>query len=114
MDIAKREIVNIFRRYADRLKEKGINFQKIILFGSCAANKDKKDSDIDVAVISESFGKDHFEERTLLTSIAFYIDARIEPHPVNLKDFTEDNYQSIIHEIKFNGVEIEMFPAPNR
>jgi predicted nucleotidyltransferase len=102
----KDKIIEIIKTYAARLKEKGINFQKIILFGSYANNTNRKDSDIDIAVVSEEFGKDRFEERVKLTKIAYYVDAHIEPHPVNLKEFMEDNWQTLIHEIKSKGIEI--------
>ena len=104
--MAQEEIIKIIKKYAEKLRERGVNFQKIILFGSYAANRGKRDSDIDVAVISETFGKDRFDERVLLSKIAYYVDARIEPHPVSLKDFTEDAWQTIIHEIKSKGTEI--------
>ncbi len=84
----------------------GVNFRKIILFGSYAADSPRKDSDIDIAVVSGDFGKDRFEERVLLSKIAYYVDARIEPHPVSLKDFTEDTWQTLLHEIKSKGIEI--------
>ncbi|HLP59239.1 MAG TPA: nucleotidyltransferase domain-containing protein [Candidatus Deferrimicrobium sp.] len=104
--LAKREIIDIIRKYGEKLKEQGINFQKIILFGSYAANTERRDSDIDIAVVSEDFGKDRFKERVVLTKIAYYIDARIEPHPVNLKEFINDSWKTIIHEIKSKGIEI--------
>jgi len=103
---AKREIIEIIRKYGERLKEQGINFQKIILFGSYAANAENRDSDIDIAVVSQDFGKDRFKERVMLTKIAYYVDVRIEPHPVNLKEFTRNSWQTIIHEIKSKGIEI--------
>ena len=53
--MAKEEIVKIIKKYAEKLREKGVNFQKIILFGSYAANRENQDSDIDVAVVSETF-----------------------------------------------------------
>lgn len=104
--MARDEIKKIIKKYAERLLEKGVNFQRIILFGSYAANTETRNSDIDVAVVSEDFGKDRFEERVLLSKIAYYVDARIEPHPVSLKDFTEESWQTIIHEIKLKGTEI--------
>ena len=102
----KDEIIEIIKTYAARLKEKDINFQKIILFGSYANNTQRKDSDIDIAVVSEEFGEDRFEERAMLTKIAYYVDAHIEPHPINLKEYIDDNWQTLIHEIKSKGIEI--------
>ncbi len=104
--MAKEEIVKIIRKYAEQLIEKGINVHKVILFGSYAAGNHRCDSDIDIAVVSGDFGEDRFEERVLLSKIAYYVDARIEPHPVSLKDFTEDTWQTLLHEIKSKGIEI--------
>ena len=104
--MVKEEIIEIIKRYAETLKEKGINFHKIILFGSFAADSERKDSDIDIAVVSEDFGKDRFEERVLLSKIAYYVDARIEPHPFSLKEYTEDTWQTLLHEIKSKGIEV--------
>jgi len=104
--MVKREVIDIIQEYGKNLKEKGIDFQKLILFGSYASNTETPTSDIDIAVISRDFGNDRFEERAKLTEIAYYIDSRIEPHPVSLNDFTEDDLQMIVHEIKSNGVEI--------
>ncbi len=104
--MAKEEIIEIIRKYAERLKEKDINFRKIILFGSYASDSQRRDSDIDIAVVSEDFGKDRFEERVLLSKIAYYVDVRIEPYPVSLKEYVEDIWQTLIHEIKSKGIEI--------
>lgn len=104
--MAKREVIEIIRKYGEKLKEQGINFQKLILFGSYAANAAHRDSDIDIAVVSRDFGKDRFKERVLLTTIAYYVDVRIEPYPVNLKEFSTNSWQTIIHEIKSKGIEI--------
>ena len=104
--LAKGEVIEIIKRYAEALKTNGIYFYKIILFGSYASGTPRRDSDIDIAVVSGDFGKDRFKERVLLSKIAYYVDARIEPHPVSLKDFKEDTWQALLHEIKSKGIEI--------
>lgn len=103
---SREEVIEIIKRYAEALKEKGVNFRKIILFGSYAAGRQRRDSDIDIAVVSGDFGKDRFEEGVLLSKIAYYVDARIEPHPVGLEDFNEETWQTLLHEIKSKGIEI--------
>jgi uncharacterized protein len=45
------------------LKQKGINVQKIILFGSYAKGKEKRDSDIDIIVVSDDFRNKTIFER---------------------------------------------------
>lgn len=104
--MARDEIIEIIKQFAQKLKAKGIRFQKIILFGSYAQDRARVDSDIDIAVISEDFGVDRFEERVLLTKIAYYVDARIEPHPVSLSEYTVEDWQTFVHEIKTKGIEI--------
>ena len=85
---------------------KSINPLKIILFGSYAVNREKEASDIDIAVISDDFGSDRFAERVLLSKLAYYVDVRIEPHPISLKEFNQDSCQTLIHEIKSKGIVI--------
>jgi len=104
--LVREEIIEIIRKYAEALKTTGISFSKIILFGSYAAGNPGKDSDIDIAVVSDNFGQDRFKERVLLSKIAYYIDARIEPHPLSLTDFMEETWQTIVYEIKSKGIEV--------
>jgi predicted nucleotidyltransferase len=91
------------------LKAKEVSFYKIILFGSYASGTPRRDSDIDIAVVSGDFGKDRFKERVLLSKIAYYVDVRIEPHPVSLKDFKEDTWQVLLYELKSKGIEIAAY-----
>lgn len=57
--IAKRTIENLF-------KQKNIELNKIILFGSYAVNKQNTDSDIDLLIVSKSFRKKSLDERILM------------------------------------------------
>ena len=47
------EVKKIIENYAQVLRDNGFLFSNIYLFGSYASGKAKKDSDIDVAVISK-------------------------------------------------------------
>ena len=60
----KKEI-NLIKRYARLLEQRGIKVSKIILFGSHAKGMAKPDSDIDIAVISSHFGRDNIKEMML-------------------------------------------------
>ncbi len=52
------------------LKEKGINTDKIVVFGSFARGTENKDSDIDLIIVSKTFrGKSVFERIELTTGI---------------------------------------------
>lgn len=106
MWLVKRKIIDIIRSYGERLRKKRISLHKLILFGSYAANAERLDSDIGIAIVSGAFSIDRFHARAMLIKIAFYVDARIEPYPISLQAFNENNWQTIIREIKSKGIEI--------
>lgn len=60
------------------------------LFGSYAKNHFTDDSDIDIALVLEGY-KDTIKELSDLMRLRRNFDLRIEPHPIALKDFQDDN-----------------------
>lgn len=88
-----------------KLKNDGIPVQSAYLFGSYAKGTARKDSDIDVCVVSPAFGKNYIEEMVNLNLKADKIDIRIEAVPMSLEDFS-DRYDSLSHEIKTTGIPI--------
>jgi len=56
-------IIEIVKKYIKELEINKIHISKAILFGSHALGKGKPESDIDVALISEVFSGDRFEDR---------------------------------------------------
>ena len=90
------------RVFLKLLKRKGIRVSAIIIFGSYGKGTARKDSDIDVAVISDQFGKDAFREMTLLRKIALKVDSHIEPVPLNTEDL-HDPFSTLIQEINRHG-----------
>jgi len=104
--MAKKEIIEILRKFQKVLEEKGIHVEKIILYGSRVTGKFHKDSDIDIAVVSPDFGKDRFEEGVRLFEIACKIDPRIEPVPISIKSYEKDTWIPLIYEIREKGLEL--------
>lgn len=104
--MAEREIIDIISRYIAVLKENGILFEKIILFGSNVTGNPGKWSDIDIAVVAAAFGNDHQEERLILARLAYHIDPRLEVHPIGTYEYEHEAWKTIIHEIKTTGLEI--------
>lgn len=51
----RRQVTALIRRYVDALEARGIPVERVILFGSYAAGRPHKCSDIDIAVISPKF-----------------------------------------------------------
>jgi predicted nucleotidyltransferase len=99
------EIGRIVDEFARQLRENHIEYDSLVLFGSYARGDFHKDSDVDIAVISPHFGKNRLFERIKLMKISSKVDARIEPHPVSLKDWQE-GWKQIIFEINRTGVKI--------
>ena len=91
------------RKFIKSLSKSGIKVNKAYIFGSYAKGKAKKDSDIDVCVISSSFSKDYFAEIVRLRKYSLKIDSRIEPVPFSPKDLN-DKYSTLASEIRKFGI----------
>jgi len=101
----KKEIIEIASNYKNVLEKAGIPVVHLLLFGSYAKGNARLDSDIDIAVISDSFGKDEIEESGKLQFLKWKLDNRIEPHPVSLKDY-KSIANPFISEIYKYGIEV--------
>lgn len=79
------------------------NIYSIVLFGSYARGNPDNYSDIDLAVFSESFGKEPIDEMTMLCKLRREVDTDIEPLPFSKDDFLKHSSKDFIHEILMNG-----------
>ena len=97
-----RQEIDEYRRALNRAK---IPVTRLIVFGSQATGKAHPDSDIDVAVISPSFGKNPFREgvRLMRYRSAPY---RIEPQPFHPDDLN-DRWSTLAHEVRTHGIVVE-------
>lgn len=77
--------------------------QQLILFGSQATGKATQWSDIDIAVISPTFGRNNYEERSQLLELTQDIDWRLELHPLH-PDELKNHYHTLAQEIKTFGI----------
>jgi len=93
----KREV----KEYVDLLKEDKLPINKVIVFGSQAKNIARKDSDIDICIISPSF-RDKFKALHYLLMKSYLVKGLIEPHPFHPDDFSNDD--PLVWEIKKTGV----------
>ncbi len=87
----------------ERLKDGGIMVSKIILFGSQARGDTTRESDVDVAIISEDFhGKDIFE-RAELTKEAEITTIRKFMIPLDIVTLTPGEFESEAFIISIDG-----------
>lgn len=87
----KQLIYQEVQQYVSLLKDKNINILQAYLFGSYAKGNADEWSDIDLALVTDTFIGDSFDFRFMLTKLARRIDADIEPHPYLLSEFNESN-----------------------
>lgn len=100
------EILELVTNYGKLIKKNGINFDRIILFGSYAKNLFRKSSDIDVAVIMKDLKEaDEHKMQVDLGKLTWKFDTRIEPHPISLESFL-NNDTPLVKEIKKFGLVI--------
>ncbi|MEK7127206.1 MAG: nucleotidyltransferase domain-containing protein [Patescibacteria group bacterium] len=99
------DAIKTTRKYISKLKKGGLDVKSAFLFGSFARGTQNKDSDIDVCVISSSFGKDYFADMVKLRTMTYDIDYRIEPIPLTPDDL-KDPYSSLSTEIRNYGVKV--------
>lgn len=78
-----------------------VKINKAVLFGSIAKSESNQDSDIDIALFSDSFGDNILNNLDLIGKVAIkYPD--IEVHTFSGKSYTSDSL--MIQEIKKTGI----------
>lgn len=99
----QREILEIAKRYIDSVRANKIVFEKAYLFGSYSKGTFNDDSDIDIAFVIKNL-KDRFSSQVNLLKLAYNIDTRIEPHPLDCNILNSGN--AFGEEILKHGIEI--------
>ena len=102
MAFANSRTEKIVKRYLRELGKNGIRVSEAVIFGSFALGRNRPDSDIDVAVISEDFTGDRFRDRRKIVPLRRKIDGRIEPIPFRPEDFNDGGM--LAEEIKKTGI----------
>lgn len=102
-------IIAIVRRYLDTVMRAGIPAEKAIIYGSFARGEQRKDSDIDVLVLSPLF--DRLKESKvldLLWRLTRQVDIRIEPIAVGVREFDEDDGSPLIGVARRDGFVVSL------
>lgn len=94
-------VKKIVKKYIKVLEENNIKIIEAVIFGSYAKGTANSESDIDVALVSDAFTGDRFEDRRKIVPLRRKIDSRIEPIPFTPEDF--DNSGIMAEEIKRTG-----------
>jgi uncharacterized protein len=95
-------IIRIARRYIKELDKNNIPITEAVIFGSYAKGNSCPESDIDIALVSNAFTGDRFEDRRRIIPFRRKIDSRIEPIPFTPEDYR--NGGTLAKEIKKTGI----------
>ena len=94
------------RAFVRELHGLGIRPQAVVLFGSYARNEQREESDIDVALVSESFtGAGPLDVRPMAHVLARFPYFYLEPHTFTPAQFTDEN--PFVREIRRTGIVVD-------
>jgi predicted nucleotidyltransferase len=96
---------DIAQQYVNYLKSNNFDIVKALLFGSYAKGNFNNDSDIDLALIFKKLD-DKFNTQVQLLMLTKNFDTRIEPHPIEEKDLSNDN--PFMYQIFKYGIELTL------
>ncbi len=97
-------IMEIVQKYVEKICE-NYKIEAIILFGSYAKGTNNENSDIDIAIITDDFKNDIFDEELNLMKLRRNIDTRIEPHLIRIEDF-KNAETPFIQEVIDTGIKV--------
>ncbi len=101
--MAKREIVEILKKYIFVLRSEGITIDKAYLYGSYLSNTATDESDIDVMIVTES-EDDYLTGK--IWSLTRKVNSKIEPYLVEKERFLNNEDSPLIDLVKRTGLEI--------
>jgi len=98
------QAIEIAKIFLDKLTKKKIKISSAYLYGSFLTDSVRLDSDIDVAVVSDTLTGNWIEDWEMLCELRRNIDVRIEPIPFRPEEFCDEN--PLVWEIKHKGIRI--------
>jgi len=98
------QIRDIIDKYIRALEKERIHVQRAVLFGSHAYGKADEWSDIDIALVSDAFEGDRFDDRSKIRHITLSVSSDLSPLPFRPEDFVPEN--PFVKEILEKGVAI--------
>ena len=100
---AKTTAINYSKRFLNACKELPIKIDSAILFGSSVRNKATADSDIDLALFSDSFGNNILKNIDLIGKVLIHFP-ELDIHTFPTK--AENKASIMLDEIKQTGISL--------
>ena len=102
--MAKREVIEILKKYLLLLQAEGISVHKAFLYGSYLSDSARDESDIDLMIVTENEENDNLVGK--IWSLTKKVNSKIEPYLVGKKRFYSDENSPLIDIVKKTGLEI--------
>ncbi len=104
MASTRNNAIAIAKKYIRLLRKNHITVERAYLYGSFSNGKYRKDSDIDIVVVSKQFKRSRYDDSVRIAKLRRSIDLRISPLAYNPKNFLKENL--IPYEAMTNGIRI--------
>jgi predicted nucleotidyltransferase len=85
--MGEKQVEIVVKDYLRTLRNNKIAVERAILYGSQAADAANQDSDIDIVIVSDDFGRDYLKEAVRLKLLALDVDPDISPRPYSVADY---------------------------
>ncbi len=91
MDKISSEVIESIKKLLLLLEENDIHIKQALLFGSYAKGTSNSDSDIDLAIVSDSFSGNRFLDKETIRKFVVNVNSDISPIPFRTEDFSDKN-----------------------
>lgn len=91
--MVKSKVIEAVGFFGRCLKEKGVKVSKIILFGSQVRGKATRESDVDIAIISDDFKNKNIFERARMTKEAEIMTLKKFMLPLDIVTLTSEEFE---------------------
>jgi predicted nucleotidyltransferase len=102
MAVNRETAITVGKQFASMIRSAFDSEALVYLFGSYAKDMAHDRSDIDIAVVSETFGSNVIENRVSVSLLGYKVHPDIEAHPFSVEDWKY--VTPFIKEIKNTGV----------
>jgi predicted nucleotidyltransferase len=104
--MAKREVIELLKKYILLLNSEGISVSKAFLFGSYSTDTANDNSDIDIMIVSDKYDENDDLIIGKIWKLTRKINTKIEPFLIGNKKFITDNTSPLINLVKSKGIQI--------
>lgn len=102
--MAPKKIRSVIEKFKKALREAGFPTTRMVIYGSYARDEARKDSDIDICLISDAFKRNREAYRKQAVFIAFNVDPRIQVVVVDPEEFKRNKLSPLWSQIRKESI----------